>query len=148
MPDACGTSSRRKSFNSASALERFCTWRNTVASSITVVSILTGIGGTGATKKSRVRKVSRWYVSLVKTWWKYFQTGTEWWNEWACRQLWHEFQIIGFFIGGRSILRFLELLWEDLGISEVRQEATREADSMHLGVLLSLAISSVSSCHG
>mmetsp|Transcript_13143 Transcript_13143/g.27465 ORF Transcript_13143/g.27465 Transcript_13143/m.27465 type:complete len:215 (+) Transcript_13143:626-1270(+) len=37
---ACGTSSRRKSFNSASALERFCTWRNTVASSITVVSIL------------------------------------------------------------------------------------------------------------
>ena len=49
MPIACGTSSRRKSFNSASALERFCTWRNTVASSITVVSILAGIGGTGAT---------------------------------------------------------------------------------------------------
>ena len=39
---ACGTSSRRKSFNSASALERVCTWRNTVASSITLVSILTG----------------------------------------------------------------------------------------------------------
>ena len=37
-----------------------------MASSITVVSILTGIGGTGATKKSRVRKVSRWYVSLSK----------------------------------------------------------------------------------
>lgn len=55
MPDACGISSRRcKSFNSASALERFCTWRNTVASSITVVSILTGIGGIPVQPKNPV----------------------------------------------------------------------------------------------